>query len=45
MTKSGKLKKSLGYLEISKSRNIYQICDVSINRKEIVLSTLTPIAP
>ncbi len=45
MNKRSKLKKSLGYLEISKSHCIYQICDVSINRKEIILSTLTTIAP
>lgn len=40
-----KTKKHLGYLQTSGSKKVYQICDVSITTKEIILSTLTPIAP
>ena len=38
-------KKYLGYLETNTTHGVYQICDVSITSKEIILSTLTPIAP
>ncbi|MFT6995499.1 MAG: hypothetical protein ACJA1P_002244, partial [Maribacter sp.] len=40
-----KTKKYLGYLQMNSSKKEYQICDVSITANEIVLSTLTPIAP
>lgn len=45
MKKGNKLTKSLGYLEVSKTLKIYQICDVVINGKEIIVSTRTPVAP
>lgn len=38
-------KKYLGYLQTNGSNRVYQICDVSITSKEIILSTLTPIVP
>lgn len=45
MKKASELKKSLGLLEVSKTLRIYQICDVVINGKEIILSSRTPVAP
>ncbi|WP_165776546.1 hypothetical protein [Maribacter sp. 4G9] len=45
MKKGNKIRKSLGYLEVSKTLKIYQICDVVINGKEIIVSTRTPVAP
>lgn len=38
-------KKYLGYLETTGAHKVYQICDVTITANEIILNTLTPIAP
>jgi hypothetical protein len=38
-------KKYLGYLETCDAKKVYQICDISFTSNEIILSTLTPIAP
>lgn len=45
MSKLKNNQKYLGYLQHKGSKKVYQICDVSITSNEIILSTLTPIAP
>ena len=42
MIKQRKNSRIKGYLEMEADREIYQICEVSVNKNEIILSVLSP---
>jgi hypothetical protein len=42
MIKQRKNKRIKGFLKMDGSKEIYQICEVSVTKKEIILSVLSP---
>lgn len=42
MIKNGNRYDYKGFLKVDSSKEIYQICDVRINKKEIILSVMVP---
>lgn len=42
MSKQRKNSRIKGFLEMEADREIYQICEVNVNKNEIILSVLSP---
>ncbi|NHF58578.1 hypothetical protein FK220_004465 [Flavobacteriaceae bacterium TP-CH-4] len=42
MKTPGRKKRNKGFIRMDATKEVYQICEVHINKKEIILSVLTP---